>query len=103
MTRSDKKNRTCDRCGKECANPNKLREHLNRKFKCKPKSPELQQPPPRSRSPSPAPVVHTRGRDRRMEKPKAVIPTLEPELVPTPQVERQDTHEGEPSEVKQQG
>ena len=36
MARSDKKNRTCERCGKECANPNKLREHLNRKFKCKP-------------------------------------------------------------------
>ena len=36
MARRDKKNRTCDRCGKECANPNKLREHLNRKFKCKP-------------------------------------------------------------------
>ena len=37
MTRSDKKNRTCEQCGKVCANPNKLREHLNRKFKCKPK------------------------------------------------------------------
>ena len=36
MARSDKKNRTCERCGKECANLNKLCEHLNRKFKCKP-------------------------------------------------------------------
>ena len=88
MPRSDKKNRTCDRCGKECANPNKLREHLNRKFKCKPKpirpkSPELQ-PPPRPRSPSPtsAPVDHTKGKDRRKEKPNVVIQTPVPELEP---------------------
>ena len=62
MARSDKKNRTCDRCGKECANPNKLREHLNRKFKCKPKQVHVsvpQQPRPKS----PTPVPHIRGRD----------------------------------------
>ncbi|CAB5387422.1 unnamed protein product [Rhizophagus irregularis] len=88
MARSDKKNRTCDRCGKECANPNKLREHLNRKFKCKPKpvqqkSPERQPPPrPRSPSPAPAPIVHTKGKDRRREKPQMVNPTPVPELEP---------------------
>ncbi len=89
MPRSDKKNRTCDRCGKECANPNKLREHLNRKFKCKPKpirpkSPELQ-PPPRPRSPSPVLIDHVRGRDRRKEKPKVVNPIPDLQVVtPTP-------------------
>lgn len=76
MARRDKKNRTCERCGKECANPNKLREHLNRKFKCKPKPVRPQSPEPTTeaipasinlpeqtpaleRPQSPAPVVHT--------------------------------------------
>jgi hypothetical protein len=35
-SRSDKKDTTCKRCGKVCANPNKLREHLRRKNPCKP-------------------------------------------------------------------
>ena len=70
MARSDKKNRTCERCGKECANPNKLREHLNRKFKCKPSSTPT--PVPRPQSPPPAPVVHARGKDRRREKPESI-------------------------------
>ncbi|GBB93318.1 hypothetical protein RclHR1_02150005 [Rhizophagus clarus] len=88
MARRDKKNHTCDRCDKECANPNKLCEHLNRKFKCKPKpvtSPIRPKSPtpkvPRPRSPSPAPLVHIRGRDHRMEKPKPN------------EVERQDTYD----------
>ncbi|CAB4375949.1 unnamed protein product [Rhizophagus irregularis] len=34
-TRSDKKNTTCDHCGRTLANPNKLREHLKRKNLCK--------------------------------------------------------------------
>jgi hypothetical protein len=34
-TRSDKKNTTCDRCGRTLANPNKLYEHLKRKNLCK--------------------------------------------------------------------
>jgi hypothetical protein len=36
MTRKDKKNRTCDRCGKTVATPQKLREHLERKNPCRP-------------------------------------------------------------------
>ncbi|RGB30633.1 hypothetical protein C1646_765053 [Rhizophagus diaphanus] len=35
-TRNDKKDTTCERCGKKCSTPQKLREHLNRKFPCKP-------------------------------------------------------------------
>src|ERR1043165_1205805 len=81
MARSDKKNRTCERCGKECANPNKLREHLNRKFKCKPipiqtPVPQVKNqggiPIPRPQSPPPVPVIHTRGKDRRGEKPEPI-------------------------------
>ncbi|CAB4387830.1 unnamed protein product [Rhizophagus irregularis] len=104
MVRKDKKNRICECCGKTLATPQKLRQHYSStKNQCslpsennnqrrvrtpkvtrpvRPKSPELQ-PPPRPRSPSPAPVVHTRGRDRRMEKPKVVIPTSEPQIAPT--------------------
>lgn len=36
MVRKDKKNTTCDRCGNILATPQKLREHLNRKYLCKP-------------------------------------------------------------------
>jgi hypothetical protein len=36
MARKDKKNRTCERCGHQCATPQKLREHLNRKNPCRP-------------------------------------------------------------------
>ena len=42
MVRSDKKNTICERCGHKYATPQKLRDHLNRKFKCKPL--EVQQP-----------------------------------------------------------
>ena len=35
-TRNDKKDTTCKRCGKKCSTPQRLREHLNRKFPCKP-------------------------------------------------------------------
>src|SRR6266542_4146456 len=79
----------CPRCGKDDFKKTRdLSAHLKRKFKCnpktvRPKSPE-QQTPPRPRSPSPAPVVHTRERDRRMEKPKAIPPTPKPELSPPP-------------------
>jgi len=37
MARKDKKNRTCERCGHQCATPQKLREHLNRKNPCRPR------------------------------------------------------------------
>ncbi|CAB4384673.1 unnamed protein product [Rhizophagus irregularis] len=37
---------------------------------------------PRPRSPSPAPIVHTKGKDRRREKPQMVNPTPVPELEP---------------------
>ena len=37
MVRKDKKSTTCDRCGRTLATPQKLRDHLNRKFLCKPK------------------------------------------------------------------
>ncbi|CAG8543823.1 5165_t:CDS:2, partial [Acaulospora morrowiae] len=36
MVRKDKKNRTCNRCGKTVATPQKLREHLERKNPCRP-------------------------------------------------------------------
>ncbi|RGB28715.1 hypothetical protein C1646_767471 [Rhizophagus diaphanus] len=55
MARSDKKNRICERCGKKCANPNKLHEHLNRKFKCKP-----------------IPIQTPTPQDRRRENPKPI-------------------------------
>lgn len=35
MSRKDKKNTTCNRCGKSLATPQKLRQHLNRKYLCK--------------------------------------------------------------------
>ncbi|CAJ0762000.1 13128_t:CDS:2, partial [Entrophospora sp. SA101] len=38
MTRKDKKNRTCDRCGYICATPQMLRAHLNRKNPCRPRN-----------------------------------------------------------------
>ncbi|GBB85766.1 hypothetical protein RclHR1_01220062 [Rhizophagus clarus] len=74
MARSDKKNQTCERCGKECANPNKLRKHLNRKFKCKPIPIQIPAPQVKDQGGSPpsAPVVHTRGKDRRREKPEPI-------------------------------
>ena len=34
-SRSDKKDTTCKRCGRVCANPNKLREHLRQKNPCR--------------------------------------------------------------------
>ncbi|CAG8729026.1 8476_t:CDS:2, partial [Acaulospora morrowiae] len=34
MVRKDKKNRTCDRCSKTVATPQKLREHLERRNPC---------------------------------------------------------------------
>ena len=43
--RSDKKDTTCDRCGRILANPNKLREHLRRKNPCKAKTDTSIQPP----------------------------------------------------------
>src|SRR5437764_897391 len=36
MVRKDKKNRTCERCGRECSSPQMLRAHLNRKNSCRP-------------------------------------------------------------------
>jgi hypothetical protein len=36
MVRSDKQNTICERCGNNFSTPQKLRNHLNRKFKCKP-------------------------------------------------------------------
>ena len=36
MVRSDKQNTICERCGNKFSTPQKLRNHLNRKFKCKP-------------------------------------------------------------------
>ena len=87
---------TCTRCGKSFPKLWKLRRHNERQYKCRPKAtstsehiPEqvfipqitdqegVQEDIPRPRSPSPVPVVHIRERDRRMEKPKAVIPTSE--------------------------
>ncbi|CAB4400719.1 unnamed protein product [Rhizophagus irregularis] len=64
----------------------------------RPKSPERQPPlRPRSLSPAPAPIVHTRGRDRRMEKPKAIPPTPVPksesQMVTPSEVEQQDAHD----------
>ncbi|CAG8718814.1 17435_t:CDS:2, partial [Acaulospora morrowiae] len=35
-TRSNKRGTTCERCGRECSTPQKLREHLKRKNPCKP-------------------------------------------------------------------
>ena len=35
-TKNDKKGTTCEHCGKKCSMPQKLHEHLNRKFPCKP-------------------------------------------------------------------
>ncbi|UZO21984.1 uncharacterized protein OCT59_014362 [Rhizophagus irregularis] len=68
----------------------KLRQHYqSKKNQCSP-PPEISSQKegqkkaniPRPRSLSPAPIVHTWGRDRRMEKPKAIPPTPEPELAP---------------------
>ena len=72
MARSDKKNQTCERCGKECANPNKLREHLNRKFKCKPILIQTLALQIKDKGGPPAPVVHAREKDRRREKPAPI-------------------------------
>ena len=101
MTRSDKKNRTCEQCGKVCANPNKLREHLNRKFKCKPKpvqattlqakgqegtsSQPVQAPTPQVKGQGGIPVVHVRGNDRRREKPEPISQV---------QIQQKDTEAG---------
>ncbi|GBC01852.1 hypothetical protein RclHR1_43540001 [Rhizophagus clarus] len=74
MARSDKKNRICERCGKECANPNKLHEHLNRKFKCKPIP--IQTSTPQVKSQGGAPIVHARGKDQRREKPEPIQATI---------------------------
>ena len=38
MVRKDKKSTTCNRCGKTLATPQKLRNHLNRKFPCNPQN-----------------------------------------------------------------
>ena len=93
MPRSDKKDTTCACCGYKFTRPAKLRQHYqSKKNQCSP-PPEISSQKeeqkkaniPRPRSPSPAPVVHTRGRDRRMEKPKAIPPTPEPELTPPPE------------------
>ncbi|CAB5161305.1 unnamed protein product [Rhizophagus irregularis] len=92
MPRSDKKDTTCACCGYKFTRPAKLRQHYqSKKNQCSP-PPEISSqkegqkkaniPRPRSPSPTPAPIVHTRGRDRRMEKPKAIPPTPEPELAP---------------------
>jgi len=108
MARSDKKNRTCERCGKECANPNKLREHLNRKFKCKPipiQTPALKVKDQRG---PPAPVVHVQGKDRRKEKPEPIPISIpqdknqenDPEAGPGPST--QAYREGKPNEVERQ-
>jgi hypothetical protein len=43
MTRLDKKNRTCTRCGYTCATPQKLQQHLNRKNPCKPQNSDPEQ------------------------------------------------------------
>uniref|UniRef100_U9U8V6 Uncharacterized protein n=1 Tax=Rhizophagus irregularis (strain DAOM 181602 / DAOM 197198 / MUCL 43194) TaxID=747089 RepID=U9U8V6_RHIID len=56
MPRSDKKDTTCACYDYKFTKPAKLRQHYQ------------------------TPLVHTQGRDRRMEQPKAVIPTPEPEL-----------------------
>ena len=108
MTRSDKKNRTCERCGKECANPNKLREHLNRKFKCKPIPIQTPAPQIKNQGGPPAPIVHVQGKDRRREKPEPIPISIpqdknqenDPEAGPGPST--QAYREGKPSEVEQQ-
>ncbi|CAB4410878.1 unnamed protein product [Rhizophagus irregularis] len=92
MPRSDKKDTTCVCCGYKFTRPSKLRQHYqSKKNQCSP-PPEISSqkecrkkaniPRPRSPSPTPAPIVHTRGKDRRMEKLKAIPPTSEPELTP---------------------
>ncbi|RIA80758.1 hypothetical protein C1645_838116 [Glomus cerebriforme] len=63
----------------KCANPNKLCEHLNRKFKCKPIP--IQTPTPQVKNQGGAPVVHVRGKDRRKEKSKVVNPIPDLQLV----------------------
>src|SRR5947209_19074967 len=51
MTRSDKKNTICEHCGHKYSTPQKLRDHLNRKFKCKPLPPRLSSTPQAQRVP----------------------------------------------------
>ena len=75
----------CSLCGKDDFKKTRdLSTHLKRKFKCKPKPVRSKSPKPQQlpRPQSPAPVVHTRGRDRRMEKPKVIIPSLALESEP---------------------
>ena len=53
--------RICDKCGYNFATPRKLRDHLERKFKCKPIT-QITIP-----QGVPPPILHIRGRDRRRE------------------------------------
>ncbi|CAG8663322.1 2540_t:CDS:1, partial [Racocetra persica] len=53
--------RICDRCGYNFATPRKLRDHLLRKFKCKPIT-QITIP-----QGVPPPIPHIRGRDQRRE------------------------------------
>ena len=71
------KNRTCNRCGKTFITPRKLRDHENKKFPCQPRVIP-------TTNPIPAPVVHTRGKDRRREKQKVMLPVpqIDPEAGP---------------------
>ncbi|PKC50238.1 hypothetical protein RhiirA1_486975, partial [Rhizophagus irregularis] len=80
MPRSDKKDTTCVCCGYKFTRPAKLRQHYQKISSQKEGQKKANIPRPRSLSP--APIVHTWGRDRRMEKPKAIPPTPEPELAP---------------------
>jgi hypothetical protein len=77
---------------KNQCNPTSVTQVLSNSIR--PKSPEISRP----RSPSPAPIVHTKGKDRRREKPQKVNPTLvfEPEsqmLTPTPVPETESQKE----------
>ncbi|GET00114.1 hypothetical protein GLOIN_2v1480811 [Rhizophagus clarus] len=126
MARSDKKNTTCASCGYKFTRPAKLRQHYqSNKNQCnKPPEDNTPTPIPRPQSPPPAPVVHTRGKDRRKEKPEPIqTPILQdndPEAGPGPSTQEyrerrhsKDTQDeeafeeiipqvGEPSEVERQ-
>ncbi|CAG8488576.1 156_t:CDS:2, partial [Rhizophagus irregularis] len=93
MPRSDKKDTTCACYDYKFTKPAKLRQHYqSNKNQCSLPPENINQRrvripkvsksihPKSPTSKTSAPLVHTQGRDRRMEQPKAVIPTPEPEL-----------------------
>ncbi|GBB86557.1 hypothetical protein RclHR1_12990006 [Rhizophagus clarus] len=74
MPRSDKKDTTCVCCGYKFTRPAKLRQHYqSNKNQCnQPPEDNTQRSVSRPLSLTPTPVVHTRGNDRRREKPEPI-------------------------------